>query len=157
MKKLKGRTRLIMYAGVSKPNPKLGQALGPLGMNMMQFCKEFNEKTNHIRVDIPMRVLLKAFDDRTYEYTIKPPNTSWYLKRLGEAPIGSFAPKLRIFNSISTKYLLELAKLKKEFDADMKDQPLKGIVKQIMVQAEGMGFYIDNKSEVPEIITPVKF
>lgn len=157
MKKLKGRTRLIMYAGISKPNPKLGQALGPLGMNMMQFCKEFNEKTNHIRADIPMRVLLKAFDDRTYEYIIKPPNTSWYLKRLGEASIGSFAPKIRYLNSISTKYILELAKIKREFDQDMKNQPLKGIVKQIVVQAEGMGFIIDNKNDIPELITPLKF
>ena len=40
MKQIKGQARLIMYAGVAKPNPKLGQSLGPLGMNVMQFCKE---------------------------------------------------------------------------------------------------------------------
>lgn len=42
---IKSRIRLLAYAGVAKPNPKLGQSLGPLGINMMKFCKEFNERT----------------------------------------------------------------------------------------------------------------
>ena len=51
-------------AGVAKPSPKMGQSLGPLGINMMQFCKEFNEKTLNIRPDVPMKVVLLAFADR---------------------------------------------------------------------------------------------
>jgi large subunit ribosomal protein L11 len=59
---------LLVYAGVAKPSPKMGQALGPLGLNMMQFCKvnqfkqskskDFNAQTGHIRPDVPMRVVL---------------------------------------------------------------------------------------------------
>ena len=58
MKQIKGQARLIMYAGVAKPNPKLGQSLGPLGMNMMQFCKDFNAKTGEYNGDVPLRIRL---------------------------------------------------------------------------------------------------
>lgn len=158
MKQLKGTARLIMYAGVSKPTPRLGQALGPLGMNMNQFCKEFNEKTNQFKGDVPMRVLLKAFQDRTYEYKIKPPPTSWYLKRLGGIQFGGHISGYRYYSSINIKYIYELAKIKKEFDPDMVDQPLLGIMKQIISQADSMCIYVDYEtSEVLYNVTPNKF
>jgi large subunit ribosomal protein L11 len=59
----------------------MGQALGPLGINMMQFCKDFNEKTSHIRPDVPMKVVVVAFADRTFKYYLKPPETTWFLKK----------------------------------------------------------------------------
>jgi large subunit ribosomal protein L11 len=157
MKQQKGKARLIMYAGVSKPNPKLGQVLGPLGMNMMQFCKEFNGKTAHIRSDIPMRVQLKAYTDRTYDYAIKPPLTSWYLKRIAMLPFGSYAHNHRLFTGIGVKYIYELAKIKKEFDEDFKDQDLKAIVIQILAQARRMGLYLLKDIDIPKITTPDKF
>ena len=55
---LKSRINLLAYAGVAKPNPKMGQALGPLGINMMQFCKDFNAKTTHFNPDTPLRIKL---------------------------------------------------------------------------------------------------
>ena len=55
---LKSRVKILAYAGVAKPNPKLGQALGPLGINMMQFCKDFNAKTTQYNADTPLRVKL---------------------------------------------------------------------------------------------------
>ena len=60
----KGIAKLIAYAGNAKPNPKMGQALGPLGLNMMQVCKEFNEKTAAYRGDLPMRVIIRAYTDK---------------------------------------------------------------------------------------------
>ena len=157
MKHLKGTTRLIMYAGVSKPNPKLGQALGPLGLNMMQFCKEFNDKTNGFRPDVPLRVQLKAYSDRTYEYQVKPPPTSWYIKRLGTMPHGVDQPGEEVFTGIGVKYIYELAKIKKEFDPHCKHHSLIGLCKMIIGQAESMGFICVNDMEVPKPTTPAKF
>ena len=77
----KASVRLYVNAGVAKPSPKIGQALGPLGINMMQFCKEFNEKTGHFNPDVPMRVILKAFTDRSFKFLIKPPPSSWFIKK----------------------------------------------------------------------------
>ena len=65
MSRFKGSVRIYCNAGAARPSPKIGQALGPLGLNMMQFCKEFNERTSSVRPDVPMRVLLKAYEDRT--------------------------------------------------------------------------------------------
>lgn len=47
----------------------------------MQFCKEFNEKTSTIRPDVPMKVVVVAFADRTFKFFLKPPETSWFLKK----------------------------------------------------------------------------
>ena len=55
---LKSRISLLAYAGIAKPNPKMGQALGPLGINMMQFCKDFNSKTADFTSDTPLRIKL---------------------------------------------------------------------------------------------------
>ena len=52
------RLNILAMAGTAKPNPKMGQALGPLGINMMMFCKDFNAKTAHINNDVPLRVVL---------------------------------------------------------------------------------------------------
>ncbi len=64
---------LRVFAGVAKPNPKMGQSLGPLGINMMKFCEEFNKITTHIRGDVPLKVKLTAFTDRTFKFKLKPP------------------------------------------------------------------------------------
>lgn len=77
----KATVNLRVLAGVAKPSPKLGQALGPLGVNMMKFCEEFNKITSHIRPDVPMKVKLTAFTDRTFKFIIKPPETSWFLRK----------------------------------------------------------------------------
>jgi large subunit ribosomal protein L11 len=55
---LKAKLNLLSYAGNAKPNPKMGQALGPLGINMMQFCKEFNAQTSEYHGDVPLRIRL---------------------------------------------------------------------------------------------------
>lgn len=158
MKSVKGRARLIMYAGVAKPNPKLGQSLGPLGMNMMQFCKEFNEKTNYFKTDVPLRILLTAFTDRTYEYKIKPPPTSWYIKRLGDSIQGVNYPGFEYYNGISIKHVYELAKVKQEFDSDLKNHSIHGIMRSILGQMDSMGFYpIKDSNGLIYPPTPLKF
>ena len=77
----KASVRLYVNAGVAKPSPKIGQALGPLGINMMQFCKEFNDRTGAYNNEVPMRVVLKAYVDRSFKFVVKPPPTSWFVKR----------------------------------------------------------------------------
>jgi large subunit ribosomal protein L11 len=51
----------------------MGQSLGPLGINMMKFCEEFNKITTHVRPDVPLKVRLTAYTDRTFKFIIKPP------------------------------------------------------------------------------------
>lgn len=76
---IKSHVKFYQYAGVAKPSAKLGQAIGPLGLNAMAFCKEFNEWTQNFKPDTPMWIMLKAYVDRTFTFVVKPPPTTWFL------------------------------------------------------------------------------
>jgi large subunit ribosomal protein L11 len=76
---VKGVARLRVNAGKAAPSPAIGQALGPLGVNMMDFCKEFNEKTKDMQ-EVPIPVSLTAYDNRTFDFVTTTPPTSFFLK-----------------------------------------------------------------------------
>ena len=63
--------RLLVGAGSAKPGPAIGQALGPLGLNMAEFCKQFNEITKNYEKDVPIPVDLSAFSNRTFTFIVK--------------------------------------------------------------------------------------
>ena len=92
MAAVKGVCRLIVPAGKAKPSPAIGQALGPLGLNMMDFCKAFNDRTRNNVDDVPMRVKLRAFEDRTFDFEVHSPPTSWFLKKASGVPKGTAQP-----------------------------------------------------------------
>ena len=155
LKQLKGKTKMIIYAASAKPNPKLGQALGPLGLNMITFCKEFNEKTNTFRTDVPLRIELRAYQDRTFAFTVKPPPTSWYIKRCCMLYSPTVDTKVKL-GVIGIKYIYEIAKVKKEFDAGLKSYPLRSIMKMIMAQCKSMGVTVEEEQIMPEAIITKK-
>jgi len=145
----KGIAKMIVYAGNGKPNPKMGQALGPLGLNMMQFCKEFNERTSGLRTDVPCRVLLKAYTDRTFTFIVKPPPTSWFLKRCATVNAGTNLAQKRFHGIVGTKYIYEIAKLKKKIDPDFRKHNILGICRMIIAQAHNMGIMIEEETPEP--------
>jgi large subunit ribosomal protein L11 len=138
----KGMAKLIAYAGNAKPNPKMGQALGPLGLNMMQVCKEFNERTSKYRMDVPLRIILKAYTDRTYTFVVKPPPTSWFLKRCAMVPLGTSTAKRKIVGHVGCKYIYEIAKIKLALDPDFRRHNVMGVCKMIIAQAYNMGIKV---------------
>ena len=81
--------KLRVGAGNAKPGPAIGQALGPLGLNMAEFCKQFNEKTKNYEKDVPLPVELSAFSNRSFTFRVKTPPTSWFLKRCAGIETGS--------------------------------------------------------------------
>lgn len=137
---------------MAKPNPKMGQALGPLGINMMQFCKDFNAKTAHIRQDIPLRVALIAMTDRSYTYKLQGPPTSWLLKKVLGIQKFTSMPRHKWTNYLSAGYVYEIAKIKQEMDEDLKKQSLESVCKAIVAQCRGMGVLIT--LEDPQTVDP---
>ena len=83
------KVRLRVGAGSAKPGPAIGQALGPLGLNMAEFCKQFNEKTKLYEKDTPIPVDLSAFSNRSFTFKVKTPPTSWFLKKCAGVELGS--------------------------------------------------------------------
>jgi len=154
MKKLKGSSRLTLYAGSAKPSPKMGQSLGPLGLNMMQFCKEFNDLTGHYRTDVPVRILLRAYIDRTFTFVVKPAPTSWYLKRCAMIDSGTPFGRRNYPYSIGIKYIYEIARIKKEMDPNLKNVSLFGLCKMIIAQADNMGIEVHRETLTAEPTTP---
>ena len=138
-------------AGVAKPSPKIGQSLGPLGLNMMQFCKEFNERTQHIRPDVPVRVLLKAYEDRSFKFVTKPPPTAYFLKKAAGITSGSGSTGHKYCGRISIKYIYEIAKIKQELDMHLMFHDLEGIVKMILGSCQAMGLEV-----VEDTLPPTK-
>ena len=97
------KVRLRVGAGVAKPGPAIGQALGPLGLNMAEFCKQFNEKTKIYEKDTPIPVELCAFSNRSFTFKVKTPPTSWFIKKCAGVTLGSA-------RSVSTRHLRLISK-----------------------------------------------
>ena len=108
---VKGTARLRMIAGKAQPSPAIGQALGPLGVNMVEFCKQFNDRTAKYNKDrnIPIPVNLTAYEDRTYDFMIKSPPTVWFLKQAAAFKVCDSLGKKRLASVVTGNY--EIAKI----------------------------------------------
>ena len=109
---------------------------------MMQFCKEFNERTGAYKEDTPMRVKLTAYVDRSFKFVVKPPPTTWFVKRAASLYKGSTMPGHESAGKVSVKYLYEIAKVKQEADPDLYSHDVEGILKQVMGTTRSMGIDI---------------
>lgn len=139
MAAVKGTARLLVLAGSAKPSPAIGQALGPLGVNMMEFCKDFNAKSAQFKTSALMRVKLTAFEDRTFKYTILAPPSSWYLKRVTGLEKGSSEPGKKAVGSVSLKAVYEIALSKEKFDPTCTGLPIESIARSVAATAKSMG------------------
>jgi len=143
--------RLRVGAGAAKPGPAIGQALGPLGINMAEFCKQFNDKTKTFEKDTPIPVELSAFSNRTFTFVCKTPPTSWFLKRCAGIESGAARTGHEIVGEVHVKQIYEIAKVKQQ-DEHMKSLSLESISRSIVGSCRTMGLRVvnDASSAAPE-------
>src|SRR6202789_3351595 len=116
MKKITGQIKLQLPAGKANPAPPVGPALSQHGVNIMQFCKEFNAKTAGGDMIIP--VVITVYSDRSFTFIMKTPPASVLLKKAAGLPTskkpgaGSKEPNKNKVGKVSQKQLVELAQLK---------------------------------------------
>ncbi|GJN30256.1 hypothetical protein PR202_gb18547 [Eleusine coracana subsp. coracana] len=84
--------RLIVSAGAARPAPPVGPALGFYRLNLMAFCKDFNARTQKYKADTPRQVTLTAYKDTTFEFVVKSPSVSWFLKKAAGIETASGRP-----------------------------------------------------------------
>lgn len=132
----------MVNAGAAKPSPAIGQALGPLGVNMMEFCKDFNAKSGQYKPSATMRVKLTAYEDRTFKYEVLAPPTTWYIKRVTGIQKGAKEPGKEVVGTISIKAIYEIAKSKEQHDPECRGIELQSLCKTIMASAKSMGFKV---------------
>ncbi|CEG40260.1 ribosomal protein l11 [Plasmopara halstedii] len=138
---VKGIVRLRVLAGKASPSPAIGQALGPLGVNMMEFCKAFNDRTSKLTENIPVPVVLTAFTDRTFSFTTKTPPASWFLKKAAGITSGSSTPGQKVVGTVSLRQIYEIAKVKQE-DEMVDYIDLQSICKTLIGSAKSMGLEV---------------
>lgn len=88
-KKVVGYIKLQIPAGKANPSPPVGPALGQRGLNIMQFCKEFNAATQSMEPGIPVPVVIEAYSDKSFSFVTKTPPVSYFLLKAAKLEKGS--------------------------------------------------------------------
>ncbi|OGD53606.1 50S ribosomal protein L11 [Candidatus Beckwithbacteria bacterium RBG_13_35_6] len=138
-KKIKTILKLNIEASKANPAPPIGPALGQHGVNIMQFCKEYNEKTKTMQGVIPAQ--LTIYEDRSFEFVLKKPPVAEYIKKKINASKGSQEPGRKKAGVLTQKDLEEIAKEKL---ADFNTTDLEEAKKIVAGSARSMGVEIKN-------------
>ena len=88
-KKIEGYVKLQIPAGKANPSPPVGTALGPRGVNIMEFCKQFNAQTQSVEAGMPIPVVITVFSDRSFSFVMKTPPASYFLMKAAGIDKGS--------------------------------------------------------------------
>lgn len=111
MKKVVGKIKLQIQAGKANPAPPIGPALGQHGVNIMQFCKEYNAKTQDKGGTI-IPVEITVFEDRSFDFVLKTPPAADLIKKAAGIEKGSATPNKAKVGSITKAKVTEIAKIK---------------------------------------------
>ena len=127
-KKVSGVLKLQIPAGQANPSPPVGPALGQAGVNIMDFCKAFNDKTKSMQGPIP--TVITVFEDRSFEFATKLPPASYLIKEGAKLKKGSTAPGKDIIGTIKMSKVREIAEFKMQdlnaFDVDAAAKTIAG-------------------------------
>jgi large subunit ribosomal protein L11 len=139
-KKIVGYIKLQIPAGKANPSPPVGPALGQRGLNIMQFCKEFNAQTQALEPGMPIPVVITAFGDRTFTFIMKTPPNTYFLKKAAGIAKGTTTPgKGNAVGSVTMAQLREIAETKMK---DMNANDADGAVRMLAGSARSMGLNV---------------
>lgn len=139
-KKISGYIKLQVPAGKANPSPPIGPALGQRGLNIMEFCKAFNSKTNGMEPGMPIPVVITCYADRTFSFITKTPPASYFVKKAAGLPKGSQTPgKDGDVGSVTIAQCREIAEHKMK---DLNAVDIEGATTMIMGSARSMGISV---------------
>ena len=140
MKKVVAIIKLQCPAGKANPSPPVGPALGQHGLNIMQFCKEFNARTqNQAGEGLIIPVLITAYADRSFTFITKTPPASILLKKAAKIESGSGVPNKTKVGKVTSKQVREIAQLKMP---DLNTSDIESAYSQIAGTARSMGLEV---------------
>jgi large subunit ribosomal protein L11 len=140
MKKVTGQVKLQIPAGKANPAPPIGPALGQQGVNIMEFCKQFNAQTQQLEKGLPIPVVITVYADRSFTFIMKTPPASVLIRKSLGLEKGSGAPNTTKVGRISRKQLEDIAKTKQP---DLTAADLDAAVRTIAGSARSMGVDVE--------------
>lgn len=136
------KIKLRLLANKAGPSPVLGQALSQYGINIMDFCKTFNNHTKNLKETLLVPVKITIYNSTSFDILIKTPSTSYILKNMIGFEKGSEKPKkILLKNAITRKEIYEIALLKKS-NRELNKIPLRSICKSIIGSIKSMGLLL---------------
>lgn len=139
-KKIEGYIKLQIPAGKANPAPPIGPALGQHGVNIMEFCKAFNAKTQNDDPDMKIPVVITVYADRSFSFETKTPPAADLLRKASGIAKGSGKPNKEKVGSIARAKIEEIAKLKM---VDLNTSDLASAMKTIEGTAKSMGLTVE--------------
>jgi len=138
-KKVSGYINLIIPAGAANPSPPVGPALGQQGVNIMEFCKAFNAKTEESGKGTPIPVTITVYEDRSFTFETRTPPASYYLKKAAKLEKGASNPSQEVVGTVTMKQVKEIAEAKM---VDLNANDIDAAAKIIAGSARSMGIEV---------------
>jgi large subunit ribosomal protein L11 len=139
-KKVNGYIKLQVPAGSANPSPPIGPALGQQGVNIMEFCKQFNAQTQKLEKGLPIPVVITVYSDRSFTFIMKTPPASVLIRKALGIEKGSGTPNTAKVGKISRKQLEEIATTK---TPDLTAANLEAAVRTMAGTARSMGVDVE--------------
>lgn len=138
-KKVQGYIKLQVPAGSANPSPPIGPALGQQGLNIMEFCKAFNAKTQDLEKGMPIPVVITAYTDRSFTFVTKTPPVSFFLKKAADIKGGSKTPGTSTIGKVTMTQVRDIAQKKM---VDLNAHDIDAACQMIVGSARSMGLEV---------------
>ncbi|MGA3157881.1 MAG: 50S ribosomal protein L11 [Steroidobacteraceae bacterium] len=139
-KKVQGYIKLQVPAGSANPSPPIGPALGQQGVNIMEFCKQFNAQTQKLEKGLPIPTIITVYSDRSFTFIMKTPPASVLIRKAIGIEKGSGVPNTQKVGKVTRAQLEEIAKTKMP---DLTAADLEAAVRTIAGSARSMGVDVE--------------
>jgi large subunit ribosomal protein L11 len=138
-KKIDGYIKLQVPAGAANPSPPIGPALGQRGVNIMEFCKQFNAATDALEKTMPIPTIITVYSDKSFTFVTKTPPASYLIKKAANLKAGSKEPGKVSAGTIARSKLVEVAQAKM---ADLNANDIEQATRIIEGSARSMGLQV---------------
>ncbi|HHZ84811.1 MAG TPA: 50S ribosomal protein L11 [Gammaproteobacteria bacterium] len=139
-KQINGYIKLQVPAGAASPSPPVGPALGQQGLNLMDFCKAFNARTNDIEKGLPVPVVITVYEDKSFDFIVKTTPASILIKKAAGIEKGSGTPNSLKVGQVTRAQLEEIAKIK---DPDLTAANMDAAVRTLEGSARSAGIEVE--------------
>jgi len=139
-KKIDTYIRMQVPAGEANPSPPVGPALGQHGLNIMDFCKAFNDRSGGIEKGMPVPVVISVYEDKSFTFVIKSPPAAVLLRKAANIDKGSGTPNLEKVGKVTRRQLEEIVAQK---EGDLTAGDMDAAVRTIAGSARSMGIEVE--------------